>query len=71
MSSLTKGMKMDKEHEIMTVCEVADLLRVHPITIYRLLRTGRLSIPAFRIGSDWRFRRVEIDKWIEGLGVNK
>ena len=46
---------------IMTVREVADFLHVHPSTIYRLLRQGKL--PAFRVGSDWRFSREAIDRW--------
>jgi excisionase family DNA binding protein len=47
---------------MMTVKELADYLRVHPTTIYRLLRAGEL--PAMRIGSDWRFNRESIDAWI-------
>jgi excisionase family DNA binding protein len=45
------------------VNEVADYLRVHRSTIYRLLRQH--GIPAFRIGSDWRFNIEEIDRWRE------
>ncbi|MGO9605164.1 MAG: helix-turn-helix domain-containing protein [Candidatus Binataceae bacterium] len=45
----------------MTVIEVAEYLNVHPSTIYRLLR--RKEIPAFRVGSDWRFNRESIDTW--------
>jgi len=45
----------------MTVGEVSEYLRVHPSTIYRLLR--RKQIPAFRIGSDWRFKTTSIDQW--------
>ena len=51
--------------EIMTVEEVAEYLRVHPSTIYRMLRHG--EIPAFRVGSDWRFHRNVISKWILAL----
>ena len=47
--------------QILTVPEVADLLRVHPSTIYRLLREKK--IPAFKVGSDWRFNLSAIDKW--------
>ena len=47
---------------MMTVKELADYLRVHPTTIYRLLRAGEL--PAMRIGADWRFNRESIDAWI-------
>jgi excisionase family DNA binding protein len=46
---------------VMTVSEVANLLRVHRTTIYRLLKNGK--IPAFRVGSDWRFNRERIDQW--------
>src|SRR5712671_6606065 len=40
---------------------VAEYLRVHPSTIYRLLRQRKL--PAFKVGSDWRFSREAIDHW--------
>ena len=46
---------------VMTVRELADYLRVHPSTIYRLLKQKR--IPAFKVGSDWRFNRETIDRW--------
>jgi excisionase family DNA binding protein len=45
----------------MTVREVSDYLRVHPATIYRLLK--RNQIPAFRVGADWRFEIKAIDRW--------
>jgi excisionase family DNA binding protein len=37
-------------------------LHCHPNTVYRLLKERK--IPAFRVGSDWRFRRSDIDEWI-------
>ena len=46
---------------VMTVKELSDYLRVHPSTIYKLLRRGEL--PGFRIGTDWRFNAEVIDKW--------
>ena len=39
---------------VMTVREVSAYLRVHPTTIYRLLKQDQ--IPAFHVGSDWRFK---------------
>jgi excisionase family DNA binding protein len=47
--------------EVMTVGEVSAYLHVHPSTIYRLLK--RHEIPAFHIGSDWRFNVGAIDRW--------
>ncbi len=52
---------MKEEDKVLTVVEVAEYLHVHPSTIYRLLR--RQEIPAFRVGSDWRFNRESIDAW--------
>jgi excisionase family DNA binding protein len=46
---------------VLTLPEVADYLRVHPSTIYRLLKQQR--IPAFKMGSDWRFNQESIDHW--------
>jgi excisionase family DNA binding protein len=46
---------------VLRLNEVADYLRVHPSTIYRLLRKKQL--PAFKVGSDWRFNLESIDQW--------
>ncbi len=46
---------------VMTVKEVSDYLKVHPSTVYRQLKKGRL--PAFKVGSDWRFNIESIDHW--------
>jgi excisionase family DNA binding protein len=46
---------------VLTLDEVANYLRVHPSTVYRLLKKKR--IPAFKVGSDWRFNLESIDHW--------
>jgi excisionase family DNA binding protein len=46
---------------VMTVREVSAYLRVHPSTIYKLLKHNR--IPAFHVGSDWRFNIETVDSW--------
>jgi excisionase family DNA binding protein len=46
---------------VLTLEEVANYLRVHPSTIYRMLK--RQEIPAFKVGSDWRFNLQSIDQW--------
>jgi len=48
---------------VMTVEDLAVYLQVHPSTLYRLLKGG--AIPAFKIGSDWRFNRETIDGWMK------
>jgi excisionase family DNA binding protein len=46
---------------LLTVKELADYLRVHPSTIYRLLKRG--DLPGIKLGSDWRFSVEAIDRW--------
>ena len=48
---------------MLTVDQVAEVLRVHKSTIYRLVKRGKL--PAFRVGSDWRFDPERLDEWVE------
>jgi excisionase family DNA binding protein len=52
---------MADTQDVMTLSEVANYLRVHPSTMYRLLK-GR-ELPAFKLGRDWRFSRAQIDQW--------
>ena len=57
----------------MTVKELSDYLRLDRMTIYKMLKEG--SIPASRIGHQWRFFRADIDAWIRskrvGYGVDQ
>lgn len=52
----------DRLPRVLNVKEVATYLHVHESSIYRLLKHGKLP-GAFKMGSDWRFERVEIDRW--------
>ncbi|MDD5255193.1 MAG: helix-turn-helix domain-containing protein [Candidatus Omnitrophica bacterium] len=52
-----------KERDILTAKEVAEYLALHPFTVQRYARQG--LIPAFKIGSDWRFHKKYIEKWIK------
>ena len=49
--------------DILTAREVAVYLKVNRRTVYRLLKARK--IPAFRIGGQWRFKRSELDRWLE------
>lgn len=55
-------------NEIMNLKEVAAYLRVHPATVRDLMK--KHGLPAFRIGSDYRFRRESIDKWMAAREQN-
>jgi excisionase family DNA binding protein len=44
-----------------TVKELAGYLRVHPSTVYRLMRAHQL--PGFKVGSDWRFSLEDVEQW--------
>lgn len=50
--------------DILTIKEVAEYLKVTERTLYRLAQEGR--IPAFKVGASWRFKRADINAWIEG-----
>lgn len=46
----------------LTTKEVAKFLDIHPRTVTRMAERGEL--PAFRIGTLWRFRPVDIEVWM-------
>lgn len=47
----------------MTAEEVLAYLQVNLRTVYRLIKAGK--IPAVRVGRQWRFRKRDIDAWLE------
>jgi excisionase family DNA binding protein len=55
------------DEEILTTQEVADLLKLHPKTVNKLAKSGR--VPAYRIGRQWRFRKSEVIKLLQKKDV--
>jgi excisionase family DNA binding protein len=49
--------------EILTIREVAELLKINEKTAYKLALAG--EIPGFKVGGSWRFQRQEIANWIK------
>ncbi|HXX68926.1 MAG TPA: helix-turn-helix transcriptional regulator [Polyangiaceae bacterium] len=45
---------------LLTTSDVAQLLRVHPKHVYRLLRRG---LPGLRVGGEWRFSSADVLRW--------
>lgn len=50
------------EAEILTLSEMADLLRVPKATMYKLVQLGR--VPGFKVGKHWRFLRRDVEGWL-------
>ena len=48
----------------LTTEEVLEYLQVNLRTVYRLIKAGK--IPAVRVGRQWRFRKRDIDSWLDG-----
>jgi PTS system nitrogen regulatory IIA component len=55
---------MMSQEQLMDIKEVAAYLRVKESTVYTWAQEG--GIPAFRLGRLWRFRRTDLDAWLEG-----
>jgi excisionase family DNA binding protein len=50
------------ESAVMTAREVAEYLSCHEITVYKLAHQGKL--PGLKLGGEWRFLKLDVDKWI-------
>ena len=53
----------------LTTEEVLDYLHVNLRTVYRLIKAGK--IPAVRVGRQWRFKRADLDAWLDGQRSRK
>lgn len=51
------------DDEILTIQEIASFLKIKEKTAYDLAAKGK--IPGFKVGGSWRFRKSDIDFWIE------
>src|SRR6266511_1131007 len=51
------------DETFLTTEEVLEYLHVNLRTVYRLIKAGK--IPAVRVGRQWRFRKRDIDGWLE------
>ncbi len=48
--------------ELLNVEGVAKVLQLHAMTVYRLVREGKL--PGFKVGGRWRFHRSALEDWM-------
>jgi excisionase family DNA binding protein len=56
-------MNFSSDEIFLTTEEVLEYLQVNLRTVYRLIKAGK--IPAVRVGRQWRFRKRDIDAWLD------
>ena len=57
---LPKPVDVDK---IMNIKEVAEYLKLHHLTVYRLAQKGK--IPFSKVGRSWRIKKDMLDRWVK------
>jgi excisionase family DNA binding protein len=50
-------------NRLMSIKELAEYLQLNKFTVYRMVQKGK--IPCLKISKQWRFKKEEIDKWLE------
>ena len=55
-------MESHAKARFLTVAEVAELMRVSTMTVYRLIKEG--DLPAVRVGKSYRLREDDVDKYL-------
>jgi len=58
------ALNLPTDEVFLTTEEVLEYLQVNLRTVYRLIKGGK--IPAVRVGRQWRFRKRDIDAWLDG-----
>jgi excisionase family DNA binding protein len=53
---------------LFTVAEVAEVMRVSNMTVYRLIKSGEL--PALRVGKGYRIFEADLQRFLEGRSVH-
>lgn len=60
-------MARDFEEPLLTVGEVAQIMRVSNMTVYRLIKSGQLA--AIRVGKNYRIRRKDVERYLTDRAV--
>ena len=58
-------METNTQDNYISLDEAAKYLDVKPITIRTWIRNSKNGIPARKIGRCWKFKRSEIDEWVQ------
>ena len=63
MTKIRENLANQSQKEYLSVSDMADEFGIHEMTFYRMIRDKK--IPAFKIGSQWRVRRTDLNKWLD------
>lgn len=58
----------DFDEQLLTVAEVAQIMRVSNMTVYRLIKSGQLA--AIRVGKNYRIRRRDVERYLTERAVH-
>jgi len=53
------------KYEFLSVEEIANILKVTKMTIYRYIKAGKLT--AYKVGKDFRINKEEFDKFLNNI----
>jgi excisionase family DNA binding protein len=62
------ALNLPTDESFLTTEEVLVYLNVNLRTVYRLIKAG--SIPAIRVGRQWRFRKRDLDNWLDSQRIS-
>lgn len=67
-SSMGGGGSGGENDRLLTVGEVADVMRVSNMTVYRLIKSG--SLGAIRVGKNYRIRESDVNRYLSDRAVH-
>lgn len=57
-------METSQKLRLLTLKEAADYLRMHKGSLYRLLESGKIDIPAIKLGGKWLFNLDSLNQYL-------
>jgi excisionase family DNA binding protein len=68
VTGLAEAQMSFAEGSLLTVAEVAAIMRVSNMTVYRLIRSG--DLPAIRVGKNYRIREAAAQRYLSDRSVH-
>ena len=59
-----RGGRQFMEERLLTIKDRAQYLHLNEMTVYSYAQKGK--IPGIKVGRNWRFKKEDIDRWLEG-----